>query len=106
MSADESSTHVDECRQVQTIVDESLEKCRQIKTIVDESKIFYLIPEKVTHGSNLLFLQLRKSRPYRYGNFQFCSLICEIDPRNVLTPYIKKTHFSIISLNARELELN
>ena len=42
----------------------------------DDSKTFTLIPEKVTHGPIVLLLQLCNSRPLRYANFKFYSLIC------------------------------
>ena len=42
----------------------------------DDSKTFTLIPEKVTHGPIVLLLQLCNSRPHRYANFKFYSLIC------------------------------
>ena len=67
-------TNVDES---QTNVDESLDECRQMQVSVGESKIFSLIPEKVTHDAILLLLQFCNSGPQRYANFQFCSFICD-----------------------------
>ena len=60
----------------------------------------------MTHGLILVLLQLCNSRHtgMRISNFVFLSVITA--PRNVPTPHISKTHLPIVSLNARELELN
>ena len=73
-------TNVDKCRrvtrQVQTSVSESLDECRKMQMSIDKSKIFTLIPEKVTHGPIFLLLQLCNSRPHLCQNLKFYTFIC------------------------------
>ena len=108
MNVDES---LDRCRQIQTShqtsVGKSLNECRQTQTRVEESKFSSLIPEKVTHGPILLLLllQLCNGRPHRFGNFQFCSFMCDYCSTQFLGRHISKTHLPIVSFNLCELEL-
>ena len=82
----ESQTNVDECRQVQTShqmsVDKSLDEfrpvTRRVQINLDEwrrIKIFLFDPRKIDTCSHLLLLQLCCSRPQRYVNFQSCSFV-------------------------------
>ena len=79
-------------RRVRRSVDVSLDECRQMQTRVDESKILTLIPERAGHIGMLIF------------NFVVSSVITA--HHSVLSPRISKTHLPISSLNVRELKLN
>ena len=72
-NVDESWTNVDECRQVQASHQTSVSECRRVtrrvQTSVDESVFFSFIPKKVTHGRILLLLRLCNSRPHWYVKF-------------------------------------
>ena len=78
-------------RRMQTNVNE----CRQMLTSVDESKIFYLIPEKVTMVPFCCYCNYVTAGHISMQIFNFVVLSVIIAPHSVLTFHISKPHLPI-----------